>query len=664
MDRPSNNDTSFAKFLEDIQKQNTRGFATQLLQLKYEKEIAEEDDDKREEQLQELIKSFERLHKEITGSNVTINLEKVEGELENQTKILQKQLEELSLTRKLTEGSVEYDKEMAQYRNTSGRDVENLVSGKTAKTGQVIDFETASDRLSGQGTRAREANKLNLSPTLDKTIGKVTKESIGGKEKTTPNISDITVKPDDRTWKEFFGEFKSVLTGGDFTAAKSRYGEEYKKAGKGTQEEGMKAYDRIVELEKKIKSAKEYGFEGRPEDVKELEKLKDTGIPTTLSKVERKTETNNTPNITGKNPEADNIQDSQEIMADASKLDLELTKEANSLLNQQLDELKKIGEALAPKTPADMPGGKTKAAITGSAGSETPVTEKPPEGPTLPDIDIDLPRKDKTQPKGKSPSKLGRMLKFGGAALAIGAGAYTAYQGYSAAEDSKQAKLEDIQAKLDSGEIDQKQASELRKEAGNTATVEKSGAVGEGTGLAAGAIAGGAAGLKLGATIGTFVGGPVGTAVGGAIGGLAGGALGAFAGTKAGKYVGEKAGKGINWVSEKAGNLGKGISDWWTGKKDNSIQAQPNKQPESLQNNNPVVTSSMSAPITGTAVSQTSNENRDLERSVNNRTPSVQPIISTNVNNSNTNSYIPLKPQPRSDGGSALDRYQSRIAVY
>ena len=76
----------------------------------------------------------------------------------NTTKLLDELLKEFSLVRKLTEGSVEYSKEAAQYRNTSGRDVESKVSGKTSKDGGFIDFETARDTLSGQGERARKEN--------------------------------------------------------------------------------------------------------------------------------------------------------------------------------------------------------------------------------------------------------------------------------------------------------------------------------------------------------------------------------------------------------------------------------------------------------------------------------------------------------------------------
>jgi hypothetical protein len=125
--------------------------------------------------------------------------------------------------------------------------------------------------------------------------------------------------------------------------------------------------------------------------------------------------------------------------------------------------------------------------------------------------------------------------------------------------------MEAVQAKVDSGEMKPEEAAAARKEIGNSATVEKSGAIGEGTGMAAGAIAG----AKLGATVGTFFGGPVGTAVGG----LAGGALGAFAGSKAGKVVGEYGGKAINAAGSFFGGIGDKVKGAYGDAKETAEQA-------------------------------------------------------------------------------------------
>ena len=428
-------DPSFRKFLEDLQKQNNQGFATQLLQLKYEREIATEDDDKREEQLGELIKAVKDLHKGLTGLSVDFNLQPVTDELSNQTKILQKSLEELTVLRKVNEGSLEYDRESAGYRNVSGRDITSQVSGKTIKQGQYVDFETARDFLQGSaGKRAQEANKLELLPTS--TPGQQAKVSITGGSKGSvegkdvdplaKKLSSIEVKPDERTWKEFGKEIRDLFKGEKgFTAAKGRYAGEFVKAGRGTEEEGMRTYEKIVELEKSIEESRKYGFEPA-EKVQELIKLKSGAEP----KVEQKLKT-------AVNPEADNIQSSDELTAEASQKDLELTKESNKILSDQLAELKLIKNALSPEVPEEM----KKSAIKPIPGQE----EKEKVEPSgLPSIDIDLLGKGKG-PTGKG--RLGRSLggkllgaaRFAGplaAAAAVGTAAYGGVQGYQRAGEN------------------------------------------------------------------------------------------------------------------------------------------------------------------------------------------------------------------------------------
>ena len=130
-------------------------------------------------------------------------------------------------------------------------------------------------------------------------------------------------------------------------------------------------------------------------------------------------------------------------------------------------------------------------------------------------------------------SKAGSLLqgasKFAGPAAAIasvGAGAYTAYSGYTGANE-----------KLAKGEITAEEA-----------TVEKGGAIGEGTGMAVGGTVGALKGAAVGAAIGSVV--PVlGTAVGGLIGAAVGGLGGSFLGGKAGSFLGETGGKIVNAFS-------------------------------------------------------------------------------------------------------------------
>jgi hypothetical protein len=139
--------------------------------------------------------------------------------------------------------------------------------------------------------------------------------------------------------------------------------------------------------------------------------------------------------------------------------------------------------------------------------------------------------------KGGMMGKAGGMLKGAGGALmrnagplaaaaAVIGGGVTAYQGYTGANE-----------KLAKGEITAEQA-----------TVEKGGALGEGTGQAVGGAVGALKGAAVGAAIGSVV--PVlGTAVGGLIGAAVGGLGGSFLGGKAGSFLGETGGKIVNAFS-------------------------------------------------------------------------------------------------------------------
>lgn len=641
-------DPSFQKFLDDLQKQNNKQFATQLLQLKSEREIAGEDNDKREEQLDGIAEELKNIKVSVTGFDLTPLIESNA----NQTQLLAKSLEELSLIRKVNEGSLEYDKNSAQYRNTSGREITSDVSGKTIKQGSYIDFETAANRLAGQGKRVQEANKLDIKP-ISFTPGKIAAEKFSAppkeiKEETSVNKTLI---------EKITSGIKYFFTDG-------------------------------------LSEKEGYGLFQKPP--KEAVKEREQKVSSDRQKVESPI-----------NPESDNIVTATEAQSDYAKQDLELSKQLLDSTKEQLSTLREIRDALAPKAPAELPD------QTGV--KKTLVEEKASDsGPSLLDAGLGMGIKALSalgrgaKAAGRGALSLGgTVAKFAGsgagkalgAAAAVGMGAYTAYTGYTAAEDSKQAKLEEVQAKVDAGELTPEQAAGMRKEIGNTATVEKSGAVGEGTGMAGGAIAGGLAGAKLGATIGTFVGGPVGTAVGAGIGTLAGGAIGAFGGTKLGQAAGEKVGEGINYVKEvvpmvgekaseirsaistKASSLGAGISSWFSDKKDqaakvisSSVENIKNTTGTALSNTYNSVTSSTSnmldkvmptAPtIKGAQLIKDSTENNDLNREAGKSTAVSTPIISNSVNNTQTTKFVPVKATPRGEGGSSLDRYLSRITAY
>lgn len=502
------NNEAFLKFLDKIQNQNKADLALQALQTKYEREISGEDNDKREKQLERVAELLENVEKAITGVGIKFDFQTVVNALENQTQVLQKSLEEQSILRKLSEGSLEYDKESAQYRNTSGRELTSDVSGKVVKKGGYVDFETAANRLQGQGKRVREseANQIKFKPL-----------EMGIK---VPQQKQLPANIEPK--KEEAPSFGNLADLG----------------------QGIK--DRITGIFDFLsKDVKERGLFGKKPE--EIEKKKEDTKPL--------------PSVTGLNPEADNLQSSQEIMADAAKADVTLTKENNNILQQQLTELKKISEALAPKAPSELPAQDKLKPTPGSAQAQ-----EGEGGLGLGDALAGLADTGALAKKaggvivkgakavGKGALSLGSgVAKFAasgagkalGATAAVGLGAYTAYKGYTGAEDEKQKEIESIDAKVKAGELTAEQALVQKKEVAAQTTENKGGAIGKGTGMAAGAIGGGIAGAKVGATIGTFLGGPVGTAIGAGIGTIAGGAIGAFSGSSVGQNIGGAIGKGV-----------------------------------------------------------------------------------------------------------------------
>lgn len=134
-----------------------------------------------------------------------------------------------------------------------------------------------------------------------------------------------------------------------------------------------------------------------------------------------------------------------------------------------------------------------------------------------------------------------------GAIGSVGMGLYEGYQGWTAASEKQDAAKQEIQAKLESGEISEEEATQLTKQVDEQATVEKGGAAGKGTGMAVGGAVGALKGAAAGAAIGSVV--PVvGTVIGGAIGATLGAVGGSWLGGEAGEWLGETAGKATNWV--------------------------------------------------------------------------------------------------------------------
>ena len=151
---------------------------------------------------------------------------------------------------------------------------------------------------------------------------------------------------------------------------------------------------------------------------------------------------------------------------------------------------------------------------------------------------------------------------------AVAAGAYTGYQGYSAAGDKQSAAKEEIKQKLASGEINEGEAAKLTRQANEQATEEKSSAAGKGTGMAVGGAAGALKGAAVGAAIGSAV--PiVGTVIGGAIGATAGALGGSYLGGKIGDTIGSGFGKAKNFL------FGGGSDEDESKKKENESKTKP-----------------------------------------------------------------------------------------
>ena len=692
-------DPSFKAFLEKLQEQNSRGFVTQLVQLKAEREIAGEDNDKREEQLDEVISSLKEVKHAVTGIKVDIDLTPLVNVGENQTKLLDEIFKESALTRKLTEGSVEYSKEMAGYRNTSGRDVTNEVSGKVSKTGQVIDFETARDALSAQGKRAKEANAFDLKP-ITYTPGKATAAAVSGGKGSTSSSSD---DEDKSKWQ---GLFKEIESGFKFFMTDGLS----EKPGSGIFQTPSK------EVEKKDREAK-------------------------VSSPRQE------------NPETDNVTSTGEIRADAAKSDLELSKQMLDTTRAQLTELKAIREALAPSTPKELTEQK-------GAPSSTTEKEKDGGGSLLGDLAsgaVDMLGRGKgvagkaAGMGGKILGGIGKAARFLGPAAAVAGAAYSGVQGYQNTESNFDLKegesatvgqktastLGGVASGLTFGLVDEKSASQGIHKAG-AAVGNFFGGIGDkvkgvyDSNLDAG-IGVRQADQKMSVsksfdqseissqgvttTTDSFNKGIVGekSILGSTtLGGLftaKGKQSGQFLGTSSDERIveGKVEGRQINQTDRNYGTmLGKRISGGLFGKDTYKVSSEMSgtggesaeydlevskgqynelkalnakgdvegarkklaeikaKSAEALNIASPEETVSGASPILkGKDVVQASTENKDMERDAKGRGGANNTVVSNNVSSNNTTKIVPMKANPRPEyTGSALDRYTSRIAVY
>lgn len=549
MQTPSAADPSFKAFLDKLQEQNNRGFLTQLLQLKTEKEIAGEDDDKREEQLSEVISSLKEVKVAVTGIDINVDIAPLVNIGENQTRLLEELSRESALTRKLTEGSVEYDKAAAQYRNTSGREIESLVTGKVSKKGGFLDFETTRNATSGQSERARKANEIKLKP-IDYVPGK----SVANITNSTTNNNTTNIE--NKEVKSFFKYLGDEIVSGFKYAMTDGLSEQ---------------------KEKKDRTSKVSSARQKPVSA---------------------------------NPESDNIVTSQEVIADTTKTDLEVSKELLATTKAQLTELKSIREALSPSTPRDLIEQKS----APSATEKEDVGGSSVLGSLADAAGGLLGGKGKKAPTGKKGiggkivGGLGKAARVLGPAAAIAGAAYSGIEGY------------------------QNTGTNFDLEEGQEATV------GQKTASALGGVASGL----------TF--------------GLINEKAAAQNIHRAGEVVSETASKAGSYLSEKASSAGAAISSFFSGPK--QVQGVSTSQAAAARSNYAAV-DPRRVDMSGRTVANTSTENVDMNREASKGGSGGNTIVSNNVNSTSTTKYVPIKASPRPEySGSALDRYQSRITVY
>ena len=688
MQTPSASDPSFKAFLEKLQEQNSRGFLTQLAQLKSERETAGEDADKREEQLDqanenlkdlkdetsstkdslreglhdlsddtievqdqldaandslseiataiigakesievEMLVALEAVREAVTGIKLDVDFSELKDAITevssilenghqvsvmsaigaNTTKLLDEQIKELSLTRKLTEGSVEYDKEAAQYRNTSGRDIESKVSGKTSKSGGFIDFETARDTLSGQGERAKKDNKVNLVTSITTTRpGKAASEALGANlgSSTPVEVAEPVSKTPEVVPGESIEKTPEVTPSRNTSIKRAR--RERGSVTGNVETKSEKPADDKSEWQGLFKEI-ETGFKFFMTDG--LSEKPGSGIFQTPSKeVEKKDREAKVSSPRQENPETDNVTSTGEIQADAAKGDLELSKQMLDTTKAQLIELKAIREALAPSTPKDLVEQK-------SAPSATSEKEADGGGSLIGDLagaagNLLGGGKGKAASKaagmgGKILGGLGKAAKFLGPAAAIAGAAYSGFEGY------------------------QNTGSNFDLKEGEEATT----------------------GQKISSTLGGVA--------SGATFGLLDEKTASQGIHKAGEFIGDTASKVGNFYKDTYSNAGAAVMG--TASKAGSAV----KDFFGFGSKSAPVSPS-AAPTPGATVAQTSTENADMTREASSKPAGGGgTIVSNNVSSNNTTKIVPMKASPRPEyTGSSLDRYTNRITVY
>lgn len=413
-----------------------------------------------------------------------------------------------------------------------------------------------------------------------------------------------------------------------YTAERERYGNEYKKAGMGSAKAGRKDYDaRIKEEKNKEKKDKQKNLFGLKNE----------------SKLENNVDANTTP-LEAQSKDivlpVSNTEEAVQDSKDAGKTN-KILSQIKKVGEDQLKALVGISEALVPKSPKELEEQKASKPSLTEAESNKSVTETQPS--SYVNLDLDLPDKKGKPTAGKKGmgSKilkgLGKAARFLGPAAAVAGAAYSGFEGYqntNANFDIKEGE------KATTG---QKVSSTL----GGVASGLTFGLLDEKTA---------AQGIhKMGSAVSDFFGGS--------------------------KKKDEPAPKtGPIETKEDYQNIGGervvagqplsqkqmaviGMSKSMGNKYSPEIEAQYAKQKSAS-----VAPASVTptGPTTGASVLKQSTENQDMSRDLSSRGNAPAPsIVSSNVSNNNSTSFVPIKPSPRPEySGSALDRYQNRVGAF
>jgi hypothetical protein len=140
-------------------------------------------------------------------------------------------------------------------------------------------------------------------------------------------------------------------------------------------------------------------------------------------------------------------------------------------------------------------------------------------------------------------------------AMVLG-GAFNARKAFQRSSAKEAESLQDIDARVQSGEITEDEAKGLRQEAKKEGTVGRQSAVGEGVGTGGGALLGMKGGAIAGAKVGAFL-GPKGAAAGALIGGTIGAISGSRVGGQIGEFVGKASGRITNFFKGDRGESDK-----------------------------------------------------------------------------------------------------------